>query len=330
MSRFDLQATCERYPQVEMSSAPERLDRLKQMLGVTDRQSVPVQAALLQSVNCDGYVEEKYSLAVGEDVAAPLYLLIPKAEPPYTPILAFHGHDPGVQYILGHYPDEATAVHNRNIHNNYAQALAQAGYLVCAVEQRGMGERLTGQRGDGSIPRSCRHLAFSYMLQGRTLLGERCWDGLCAINYLRTRADVRPDVLGCTGHSGGGTTALFLAAIAERITAVVVSGYFCSFQASILGMPHCECNYVPGILQLGEMGDIAALIVPRPLCLVNGRYDPIFPIQGAIEQFETVKQAYEGNGRADACQLAIHPGAHAYHLPSSLNWFEQWLKRETL
>jgi len=119
---------------------------------------------------------------------------------------------------------------------------------------------------------------------------------------------------------------LFLAAITEKITAVVVSGYFCSFQASILGMRHCECNYVPGILQLGEMGDIAALIAPRPLCLVNGRYDPIFPIQGAIEQFETVKRAYEVNGRTAACQLAIHPGEHAYHLPSSLDWFEHWLK----
>jgi cephalosporin-C deacetylase-like acetyl esterase len=120
--------------------------------------------------------------------------------------------------------------------------LAEAGYLVCAIEQRGMGERLTAQTGDGDVPRSCRHLAFSYMMQGRTLVGERCWDGICAINYLQTRADVRQGVLGCTGHSGGGTTTLFLAAMEERITAVVVSGYFCSFQASILGMQHCECK----------------------------------------------------------------------------------------
>ena len=78
-------------------------------------------------------------------------------------------------------------------------------------------------------------------------------------------------------------------------------------------------------------GDIAALIAPRPLCLVNGRYDPIFPVQGAIEQFETVKRAYEANGRADACQLIINPGEHTYHLPSSLDWLNRWcLEKETV
>ncbi len=324
MSRFDLQATCEWHSQTKIGNAQERREKLKQLLGVAQRPFIPVTAEKLQAVDCGSYIEEKVSLVVDDGVEAPLYLLVPKTEPPYTPILAFHGHDPSVQYILGHYPDEETAVINHNNHNNYAQALAEAGYLVCAVEQRGMGERLTAQT-NKTTPHSCRHLAFSYMMQGRTLLGERCWDGICAVNYLQTRADIHQDKLGCTGHSGGGTTALFLATLTERITAVVISGYFCSFQASILGMHHCECNYVPGLLTLGEMGDIAALIAPRPLCCVNGRYDPIFPIAGTIEQFKTVQQVYEQNGRGTACQLAIHDGEHAYHIPTSLAWFENWL-----
>ena len=107
------------------------------------------------------YVEEKYSLDVGDGVEAPMYILMPKTEPPYTPILAFHGHDPSVQYILGHYPDEDTAkINYSNHHNNYAQALAEAGYLVCAVEQRRHGERLTAQTNEAA-PRSCRHLVLA-------------------------------------------------------------------------------------------------------------------------------------------------------------------------
>ena len=324
MGQFELQSHLDTLWRERPSAANPTREQLTALLGLAQREAVPVTAAKLQSVDCGSYQEEKYSLAVGEGVQTPMYLLIPKTEPPYTPVLAFHGHDPSVNYILGHYPDEATAVHNRSRHNNYAQALAEAGCLVCAVEQRGMGERLTGQTGEAAVPRSCRHLAFSYLLHGRTLLGERCWDGICALNYLQTRSDVRPGLFGCTGHSGGGTTALFLAALDVRLTAVVISGYFCSFQASILGMQHCACNYVPGILQLGEMGDLAAMIAPRPLCLVNGRTDPLFPIQGAIEQFETVKKAYAANGRPEACQLTIHPGEHVYHLPASRSWFDRW------
>jgi len=298
--------------------------RLQQLLGLAGRESVPVAAEPVALVDRGRYVEEKISLAVGEQVQIPLYLLVPKSQPPFKAILAFHGHDPGVQFILGNYPDEETASINRRDNNNYAQALAEAGYLVCAVEQRGLGQRLTGQTGDGRFPRSCRHLAFSYMLQGRSLLGERCWDGMCAISYLQRRPEVRQDILGCTGHSGGGTTTLFLAALDPRLTAVVVSGYFCSFRASILAIRHCECNYVPGIREVAEMGDVAALIAPRPLGIVHGRRDPIFPLQATIEQFETLRRVYKLHGRSEACTLAIHPGGHAYHHASSQAWFKRW------
>ena len=74
-----------------------------------------------------------------------MYVLVPKKSPPFKTILVFHGHDPSVQTILGNYPDGTAARENLALDNNYAQALAQAGYLVCAVEQRGLGERLTRQ-----------------------------------------------------------------------------------------------------------------------------------------------------------------------------------------
>ncbi len=298
---------------------------LVQLLGLAGRAPVLVKVDKLQAIDRGTYVEEKYSLDVGEQVTAPMYILVPRHAPPFKPILVFHGHEPSVQYILGNYSDAETAREHLAKDNNYAQALAQAGYLVCAIEQRGFGERVTNDTSGGPFPRSCRHLSFEYMLQGRNLLGERCWDGLCAINYLQTRPDVQRGVLGCTGHSGGGCTALWLSAIEPRITAVVPSGYFCSFKASILSMSHCECNYVPGILELAEMGDLAALIAPRPFCAINGEHDPIFPLHAAQAQFETVRRAYELHHAVEACALEIHPGAHAYHHPLSQAWFAKWL-----
>ncbi|CAG0936500.1 hypothetical protein TFLX_05376 [Thermoflexales bacterium] len=298
---------------------------VRRLLGLDARTPPAIMAAQLDAIDRGKYVEERYRLAVGEGVHTPLYLLVPKGPPPFKPILVFHGHDPSVQAILGNYPNLETAREQLALDNNYAQALAEAGYLVGAIEQRGLGERLTQQTGDGPFPRSCRHLAFEYLLHGRTLLGERCWDGLCALEYLRSRADVRSDVLGCTGHSGGGCTALWLAAIEPRITTTVVAGYFCSFKASILARPHCECNYVPGVLELIEMGDLAASLAPRPLRVIHGRHDPIFPCSATVAQFEIVKRAYQLHERSAACSLAIHAGGHAYQQPLSQAWFAQWL-----
>jgi dienelactone hydrolase len=301
--------------------------QVAQLLGIAGRTLPPVQAEKVQAIDRGAYVEEKMALDVGENVPAPVYVLVPKTDPPYKPVVAFHGHNPSEQYFLGNYPDEATAQEMRAVDNNYAQALAEAGYLVCAVAQRGFGERMTDQQlsVEENFWNSCRHLSFEYLMQGRTMLGERVWDGMVALSYVQSRADVVPGVIGCTGNSGGGTTTLWLAALDERITVAVPASYFCSFKHSILGMRHCECNYVPGILQYAEMGDLAALIAPRPLRAIAGERDPIYPIAGTRAQFETVRRAYALLDAEDRCSLAVHPGEHAYNHALSHEWFGRWL-----
>jgi hypothetical protein len=256
-----------------------------------------------------------------------MFVLVPKTDPPHKPVMVFHGHDPSVQYILGNFPNDDTARQQRAVDNSYAQALAQAGYLVCAVEQRGFGERVSDQiviNEEEVFSSSCRHLSFEYLMQGRTMLGERVWDGMIALTWVQRRGDVAPGIMGCTGNSGGGTTTLWLSALDERVTVCVPSCYFCSFKRSILGMRHCECNYVPHILEYAEMGDLAALIAPRPFRAIAGEHDPIYPVAGAREQFETVRRAYALLGAEDRCSLAVHPGAHAYHHALSQDWFGRW------
>ena len=90
--------------------------------------------------------------------------------------------------------------------------------------------------------------------------GEHFWAtdagmAFCAVNYLQTRADVCPDILGCTGHSGGGTTACsFLTALDPRITVGCCFRLLPVLTMLHFGMRHCECNYVPGLLTLGDIG----------------------------------------------------------------------------
>ncbi len=298
---------------------------VRQVLGIAGR-TLPQSARVehLQQVDRGAYTEHKYALDVGE-TEAPIYLLVPHGEPPFKPMLVLHGHNPSVNYVLGNYPNEQVAAEMRAVDNNYAQALAQAGHLVCAVEQRGFGERISDQFTEPDWPNTCRHLSFEYLMQGRTMLGERVWDAQLALTYLLSRDDVAPGGVGCTGNSGGGTTTLWLSALDERITVSVPSCYFCSFKHSILGVRHCECNYVPGILELCEMGDLAALVAPRPFRAIAGEQDPIFPIAGVRQQWQTVERAYELVGASDRCSLAVHPGEHAYHHALSHEWFGRWL-----
>lgn len=310
-------------PEEFASWKQELRSKVTQLLGLAGRPlpSSP-QAESLQTIDRGDYIEEKLALDVGEGILAPIYLLIPKTPPPYKPILAFPGHGPGVQQILGNTPFESE---NHPQDSHYARSLAQAGYLVCAVEQRGFGERVSDQTQETFFSISCRHLSFEYLMQGRTLLGERCRDGMIALSYMLNREDVVKNRIGCTGHSGGGTTTLWLSALDERVSVAVVSCYFCSFQHSILGMHHCECNYVPGILPFAEMGDLAALIAPRPFRAIAGEHDPIFPVEAVRQQFKTVQKAYDVLDASDECSLIIHPDDHRYDFAASKDWFDRWL-----
>ena len=299
---------------------------VKALLGIADLPA-PALAAheRLRRTEHETYWEEKHALTTEEGLTIPLYALRPKAAGPYKAVLVFHGHSPSVQYVLGHYPDAATAADYLGRDGNYAQALAQAGYLVCAVEQRGFGERLSAVDARQAHPNSCRHLSFFYQMLGRTMVGERCRDGLVALAFMQQRFGIDAGRIGVTGNSGGGTTALWLGALDERLPVVVPGSYFCSFKASLMDIRHCECNYVPGAAARFDMGELAALIAPRPLRLIHGTADPIFPIESTRAQWRRAAEAYAVLDAADRLDLATFDTGHAYHIGAAREWFAHWL-----
>lgn len=127
---------------------------------------------------------------------------------------------------------------------------------------------------------SCLYASLQNLLIGRTTIGERVFDILQLLRWLAVRDDIDRTRLGVMGGSGGGTAALFAAALLPQITHAMPAIAFSSFRGSIGAMPHCACNYIPNLLRFGESADVAGLIAPRPVVMVNGRFDPIFPACG--------------------------------------------------
>ncbi|MXZ23964.1 MAG: hypothetical protein F4Y80_03685, partial [Caldilineaceae bacterium SB0665_bin_21] len=265
----------------------------KAMLGIADVPTPRITSRSLLHKRDRGLIEEeKWLVETDSAPDIPLYLLRPTASNPRGTLLVFHGHNPSVQTILGNYPSKEEQSEAEGRDGNYAQLLAEAGYLVCSVEQRGFGERQSGTPVQ-DIPNSCRHQSFFYQMLGRTMIGERCLDGKVALDFLATMENPVSGDIGITGNSGGGTTTLWLAAIDERLAVAVPGCYFCSFKESIMDIRHCECNYVPGSAGRLDMGDLAALIAPRPLRCIQGIMDPIFPIDASRAEFARTRKVYE-------------------------------------
>ena len=124
--------------------------------------------------------------------------------------------------------------------------------------------------------------------------------------------------LGVMGNSGGGTTSLYAAALLNRIRTAIISCGFCTYADSIMSISHCHCNYIPGILKYLEAGDVLGCAAPKPVLIIAGKDDDIFPITGVRKAFRQAKRIYSAVDAGANCRLAVGAGGHRFY--ADLAW----------
>jgi predicted esterase len=61
------------------------------------------------------------------------------------------------------------------------------------------------------------------------------------------------------------------------------------------------------------MADIMGLFAPRPLVIVAGREDPIFPLPGVEAAYAHLQAIYQAAGAAERCHLVVGDGGHRFY-----------------
>ena len=236
----------------------------------------------------------------------PMYLLKPKQiEPPHRVMICLQGHAPGMYISLGEVRterDKKLVAGGRDL----AMQAIKHGWAALTVEQYGFGEQAVDSL-------SCNHLSLNMTMRGRSMIGRRASDFSTAIDFIETQSDLTLDGLGCMGNSSGGTTTYFASAMDERIQLSVVSCSFSTYESSWLRYPHCACGYVPGLLEIADMPELARLIAPRKLIIVAGKKDYLADIDGVRTGFEIAKQYYKGENDAKNIVLIEGEGGHQFY-----------------
>jgi dienelactone hydrolase len=180
------------------------------------------------------------------------------------------------------------------------------------IEQRSFGLRRE-QHQEQVSPHGCQDAVMHALMLGRTLAGERVFDVDRGLDYLASRGDVDMKRVGVMGNSGGGTVTMYAAALLPRLSFAMPSCSFCTFADSIMSIYHCADNYIPGILQYAEAADVMGLFAPKPLVIVAGREDAIFPLPGVRKAFRDLQKIYEAAGAKENCRLVIGEGGHRFY-----------------
>ena len=271
------------------------------------------QFAITARSECDAYTRIDFEFQSEEGYFVPCNLLIPAGESKVRPaVICLQGHSTGKHISIGvekFAKDAASIAGGRD----FAVRAVKEGYCAIAMDQRYMGE--TGQSEKGTPSCLSDNEAMASLLMGRCAIGERVWDIMRLIDVIENHLTdyIEPDKIICMGNSGGGTATFYASCMDERIKLSMPSCSVCTYEASIMAMYHCPCNFVPGIRKYFDMGDLGGLIAARPLVVVCGKEDPIFPLSGVEESFELIQMAYKQLGKEDLCRLVKGEGGHQFY-----------------
>lgn len=248
------------------------------------------------------YRIEKIILESAPGVPVPCNLYVPTSGPARKPaLISPHGH----------------SGRDRPVYQNALQRFAKAGFIVLAKDGWGKQER----RGTGH-GESGGQLA----LTGTELMALELFDNVRSLDYLVTRPDVDPDRLGMAGLSGGGSQTLYTAAIEPRLKAASPTCAVTTFRSDLADTTMCVCELAHDVLTIGDHGLFLAMAFPRPLLVVNGTRDAIFPIAGARFSSNQARSLYAAAGRGDAVEFAEYDEPHAWTDPMidrQIHWFRR-------
>jgi dienelactone hydrolase len=266
-----------------------------------------------------GYcIRERWLIWTEPSVPLPVVILYPKGKSGKLPlVITPHGHGKNTELYAGIYPNVAEKEYAEKTNRNVAVQSVAEGYITIAPTTRAFGDTRSDADKNEDKSFSCHTQLMKDLLVGRTPIGDRVWDMEKIIDWALQNLPVDPKKIAITGNSGGGTVSLFAAACDPRISVAVPGSAFCTFTGSIGTIAHCDCNYIPGILNLGDMSDIAGLISPRPFCAVHGVKDDVFPIEETRKAFAHLQEVYTAAGAASNAELYEGPEGHRYYKDGS-------------
>jgi dienelactone hydrolase len=307
----------------------QKLDRtrtratLLECLGGMPARPDPRKVRVISKEDHGDYVQERFDFDNGVDMIVAGVLLLPKnRKHPAPAIIALHGHGSSKESVC-------TDAKNSQI---VGPSLAKKGYVVAAIDAYFSGQRVgKGPAGRLDDQRAQEASLFKlYLWQGRTLWGMMLRDEQCLIDYLETRPEVDKGRIGATGMSMGCTRSWWLAAIDDRIHAIVGVACFTRYTELIahgnLRM-HGIYYFVPGIFRHFDTEAIYSLVAPRPMLMLSGDQDGGAPTDGIEVLEKKLAAVYKMYAKDDQFRSVVYKNTGHEYLPEMKEEMTRWFER---
>lgn len=241
--------------------------------------------------------------------AIPAFLLVPKhMREPAAAVVVHHQHN-GERH-LG--KSEVCGLAGSPL-QAFGPALAKKGIIVLAPDSICFEDRrhqVTGtEPHDKDWLQHYNQMTYR-LLRGDTLMRKVLEDAEAAVSVLLGLGTVDPSRIGILGHSYGGNTTIFQAALDERVRYACASGAVCSFRNKMQRGTGIEmAEVLPGVVDRFDIDELLRLTAPRPLLVISAVDDQYS--HDADEVVRVASDAYAAMGASAALEHHRHEGGHA-------------------
>ena len=297
---------------------------LLQCLGEMPSRPSPAKVRVIAKEDRDAYTLERFEFHNGVDMIVRGILVIPKnRKGPVPVIVGLHGHSGSKNNYL---PDPKNPL-------SLGWMLVQKGFAVAAIDGYFNGERV-GKGPAGQLDKGAYRQEMSlfklHLWQGRCLWGMMVRDEQCLIDYLQTRPELDKDRIGATGMSMGCTRSWWLAALDDRVKAIVGVACFTRYTELIAHgnlRRHGIYYFVPGVFKHFDTEAIYSLVAPRPMLMLSGDQDGGAPTDGVIMLEKKLGAVYRLYGKADRFRSVLYRNTGHEYLPEMRTEMVAWFAK---
>jgi dienelactone hydrolase len=308
----------------------QEIDRAKtratllQCMGEMPERPDPKKVRVVAREEMGDYVLERFEFHNGVDMIVPGVLLLPKGRKgPVPAIIALHGHGSSKESVC-------TDVKNSQL---IGPRLAKMGYVVAAIDGHFAPARLNlgpgGKLDKGAFPQEMSLFKLNLWL-GRSLWGMMVRDEQCLIDYLETRPEVDRKRIAATGMSMGCTRSWWLAAVDDRIQAIVGVACFTRYTELIAHAnlrKHGIYYFVPAVFKHFDTEAIYSLVAPRPMLMLSGDQDGGAPTDGILVLEKKLDAVYRLHGKGENFRSVIYSRTGHEYLPEMKDEMAAWFQR---
>ena len=290
----------------------------------------------------DGYKAQRIEFNLSRWYRVSAYLLIPDGKGKHPAVNLLHDHGAhlyiGKEKMIKPFATDTAVINDAdrwaaNLYEGQYMGdyLAKNGYVVFSMDAPLWGER---GRKEGVDRNRYDIIAGNMMMLGRDLCAFMHYDDLESTRFLASLPFVDKKHIGCAGCSMGAYRAWMLAALSDDISACCAVCWMITTSDQLtLKYGRKEnggfANCIPMLRNWMDYPDIASLACPKPMLIIAGNKDKLFPVPGVEKAFGIMHQVWDSQKNGKNLETYILDQPHECNLgnqKAALDFFNRTLK----